>query len=304
MLIEGWSLFDGVYMTVVTMTTVGYEEVRPLSQLGRAFNLFVMVAGVGLMLYILTVTVQTVVEDEILRVFVRRRRMRKKIDAIREHFILCGYGRVGREAAMAFHSEDVDAVVVDPSEAAVTTADDDGLLAICKDATLNETLHEAGIARARGLIAATGSDSANVLITLTANAIKPDLTIVARADAVETREKLKLAGADRVVTPYSIGGRRMALSAVKPLTSDFLDDILDPSRIGPRLAEIVVVNESRYAGMNLTEFVGALQVQVLAVRKQDGQLLFSPAAEVVLETGDRVVVAGDDNQIQHLKSDV
>ena len=117
-LIEGWSYFDAVYMTVVTMTTVGYEEVRPLSPLGRFFNLFVMLAGVGLMLYILTVTVQTVVEDEILRVFVRRRRMRRKIDAMKEHFILCGYGRVGREVAAAFRGEDVEVVAVDYAEAA------------------------------------------------------------------------------------------------------------------------------------------------------------------------------------------
>ena len=303
-LIEGWGYFDAVYMTVVTMTTVGYEEVRPLSQLGRFFNLFLMLAGVGLMLYILTVTVQTVVEDEILRVFVRRRRMKARIDATRDHFILCGYGRVGREAASAFSGENVDVVVVDSAEPAVEIAGEDGLLAICRDATQNDSLHQAGIARARGLVAATGSDSNNVLITLTAKAINPNVTIVARADAVETRDKLRLAGADRVVTPYSIGGRRMALSAVRPLTADFLDDMLDSSRIGPRLAEIAVASESRYAGMDLAGFVALHHLQVLAVRKQDGQVLFTPAAEVVLEAGDRVVVAGDDDQLQHVKKDV
>lgn len=130
------------------------------------------------------------------------------------------------------------------------------------------------------------------------------LIIVARADAVETREKLRLAGADRVVTPYSIGGRRMALSAVRPLTADFLYDILDPSRIGPRLAEIAVVTESRYAGMQVADFAAAHALQVLAVSKKNGQILFSPAAEVVLESGDRVEVAGDDEQQQHLISDV
>ena len=130
--IEGWSLFDAVYMTVLTMTTVGYEEVRPLSPLGRVFNLFIMLGGVGLMLYILTVTVQTVVEDEVFRVFMRRRRMKKKIDAVEAHFILCGFGRVGREAAAAIRGEDVDVVVVDSTEAAIAAAEEDGLLAICR----------------------------------------------------------------------------------------------------------------------------------------------------------------------------
>ena len=302
-LIEGWSYFDAVYMTVVTMTTVGYEEVRPLSPLGRFFNLFVMLAGVGLMLYILTVTVQSVVEDEIFRVFMRRRRMRAKIEAIADHYILCGYGRVGREAAAAFRGEGVDVVAVDIAEARTQAAEEAGLLAVCRDATQNESLLQAGIERARGLIAATGSDSSNVLITLTAKANNPSVTIVARADAVETREKLKLAGADHVVTPYSIGGRRLALSAVRPLTADFLDDILDPSRIGPRLAEFAVVAESRYAGMDLNAFTATHGLQVLAVRKQDGQVLFSPATNVVLEPGDKIVVAGDDTQLQSLKGD-
>lgn len=236
-LIEGWNYFDAVSMTVLTMTTVGYEEVQPLSQPGRFFNLFLMLAGVGLMLYILTVTVQTVVEDEILRVFARRRRMKARIDAIKEHFLLCGYGRVGREAA-AFTGEGVAVVVVDIAEPAVEIAGEDGLLAICRDATQNESLQQAGIERARGLAAATGSDSSNVLITLTAKAINPSITIVARADAIENHEKLRLAGAERVVTPYSIGGKRMALSAVRPLTSDFLDNILDPLAHRPKTCRI------------------------------------------------------------------
>ena len=138
--IEGWSVFDAAYMTVVTMTTVGYEEVRPLSQAGRAFNLFVMLGGVGLMLYILTVTVQAVVEDEVLKGLFRRRRMRAKLEALKQHYILCGYGRVGREVAAVFRGEEASFVVVDTSEAAVEAAEADGILAICGNATQNEML--------------------------------------------------------------------------------------------------------------------------------------------------------------------
>lgn len=303
-LIEGWGYFDAVYMTVVTMTTVGYEEVRPLSQLGRLFNLFLMLAGVGLMLYILTVTVQTVVEDEIFRVFVRRRRMRKKIDAIKGHFLLCGYGRVGREAAQAIRNEKVDVIVVDIAEAAAATAEQDGLLAILSDATQNESLLQAGVARARGLIAAIGSDSSNVLITLTARAINPNLTIVARADAVETGEKLKLAGADRVVTPYSIGGERHALSAVKPLTADYFDHVVDQNRTNPIVAEVPIVAGSPLAGETIAGLDTGRQVRVLALGKQDGTLLLTPNDRTVVEPGDRVVLLGNDDHLRRLGGQV
>ena len=302
-LIEGWGYFDAIYMTVVTMTTVGYEEVRPLSHFGRVFNLFVMLAGVGLMLYILTVTVQTVVEDEILRVFVRRRRMRRRIDAIEGHFILCGYGRVGREAANTFRADDLDVVVVDQSEAAATAADTDGLLAVRNDATENESLKQAGIDRARGLIAATGSDSENVLITLTAKAINPDITIVARADNIENSDKLKLAGAKRVVMPYSIGGKRLAFSAIKPLTAEYFDDVVDKPHVGPRITEIAVTAGSSLAGVSVTAFAAEHHIQVLAVSKRDGILLPTPSVETVIEAGDRVVLVGSDEKLSSLESE-
>lgn len=290
--IEGWSVFDAAYMTVITMTTVGYEEVRPLSQAGRAFNFLVMLGGVGLMLYILTVTVQAVVEDEVLKGLFRRRRMRSKIEALEHHYILCGYGRVGREVAAIFRGEEAPFVVVDTSEAAVAAAEDEGIPAICGNATHNETLRMAGVERAHGLIAASGSDSDNVVITLTANAINPELNIVARADDAETREKLTMAGADRVVTPYRIGGRRMALSAIRPMAVDFFDDIVDPSRTGPRISEIEVLQDSPLAGMTVAGFAEANDARVLALCRSDGTILFTPEDGVVMEPGDGLIALG------------
>ena len=301
MAIEGWSPFDAVYMTVVTMTTVGYEEVRPLSPAGRIFNLLVMVGGVGIMLYILTVTVQSVVEDEIFGGFVRRRRMKAKIDALEHHFILCGYGRVGREVAAAFQGEDAALIVVDSDEDAVAAAEAAGLLAVRGDATHNETLYLSGIERARGLIAASGNDGDNVLITLTANAINPGLNIVARADAAETGEKLAIAGADRVVTPYRIGGRRMALSAIRPMAVDFFDDVVDRSRAGSRIAEIEVLGNSPLSGATVDGFASANQVRVLAVSKPSGRLLVTPDGGTVMEPGDRVILVGPDARLDRLE---
>ena len=290
--IEGWSLFDAVYMTVVTMTTVGYDEVKPLSAAGRTFNFFVMIGGVGLMLYILTVAVQAVVEDEVLKDLFRRRRMRARIDALERHYILCGFGRVGREVAAVFRGEEAPFVVVDTSEAAVEAAENDGILAICGNATHNETLRQAGVERARGLIAASGSDSDNVVITLTASAINPDLNIVARADDAETNEKLTMAGAGRVVTPYRIGGRRMALSAIRPMSVDFFDDIVDPFRSGPRISEIEVLQGSPTSGMTVAGFTAANDARVLALCRSDGTILFTPEAGTVMEPGDGIIVLG------------
>ncbi len=290
--IEGWSVFDAAYMTVITMTTVGYSEVRPLSQAGRTFNLFVMLGGVGLMLYILTVAVQTVVEDEVLKGLFRRRRMRSKIEALEQHYILCGYGRVGREVAAIFRGEKAPFVVVDTNEAAVGAAEDAGILVIFGNATHNETLRMAGVERARGLMAASGSDSDNVVITLTASAINSELNIVARADDAETREKLTMAGADRVVTPYRIGGRRMALSAIRPMAVDFFDDVVDPSRPGPRISEIEVLQDSPLAGMTVAGFAQENDARVLALCRRDGAILFTPEAATVMEPGDGVIVLG------------
>ena len=288
--IEGWSVFDAAYMTVVTMTTVGYAEVRPLSSAGRAFNLFVMLGGVGLMLYILTVTVQAVVEDEVLKGLFRRRRMRAKLDALDRHYIICGYGRVGREVAAVFLGEDAPFVVVDASEAAVEDAESDGILAVRGNATHNETLRMAGVERARGLIAASGSDSDNVVITLTASAINPTLNIVARADDAETTEKLTVAGAGRVVTPARIGGRRMALSAIRPMSVDFFDDIVDPARSGPRISELDVRDGSPLAGATVDGFAASNDARVLALCRRDGSIVFTPEGGTVMEPGDGVIV--------------
>lgn len=290
MVIEGWGLLDSVYMTVVTMTTVGYDEVKPLSTVGRTFNLFVMVGGVGLMLYILTVTVQAVVEDEVLKGLFRRRKVRTKIEALEQHYILCGFGRVGREVAEVFGGEAAPFVVIDTDEAAVEEAEDDGILAIRGNATHNETLRRAGVERARGLIAASGSDSDNVVITLTASAINPQLNIVARADDPETSEKLTIAGAGRVVTPYRTGGRRMAFSAIRPMAVDFFEDIVNPSRAGPRISEVEVLEGSPIAGMTVAKFTGTNDVRVLALCKSDGTILFTPESGTVMEPGDGAIV--------------
>ena len=215
MLIEGWSLFDAAYMVVVTFTTVGYEEVHPLSPNGRLFTMFMMVAGVGVMLYILTSVVHMVVAQEVLRSLVRRQIMRTRMAKLSGHFIVCGFGRVGRAVSFTLQEESVPLIVIDKDAEALAEAEEQGLLCVHGDPTRDADLISAHVEQARGLVAATGDDTENVYISLTARGLNPNLHIVARASRPDAEDKLRRAGADQVISPYTIGGRQMALSAIE-----------------------------------------------------------------------------------------
>ncbi len=213
-LIEGWPLLDAAYMVILTFTTVGYEEVRPLSDNGRIFTMFVMVAGVGVMLYILTSVVHLVVAQEVLRTLVRRHRMRTRMAKLSGHFIVCGFGRVGRAVALTLREESQPLIVIDKDEEALAEAEDGGLLCLQGDPTRDADLQSAHVEDARCLVAATGDDAENVYISLTARGLNPKLRIVARASRPDAEDKLRRAGADQVISPHAIGGRQMALSAI------------------------------------------------------------------------------------------
>ena len=213
MVIEGWSLLDAAYMTIITLTTVGYEEVHPLSSTGRIFTILLMVASVGVMLYVLTTVVNLAVAHEVGSLF-RMRKLKTRIAKLRGHFIVCGFGRVGRVVASTLQGESVPVIVVDNEAEALAEAEDLGLLYLQGDATRDADLISAQIDKAIGLVAATGDDSENVYITLMTRGLNPGLHIVVRASRPEAEEKLRRAGANGVVSPYSIGGREMALTAM------------------------------------------------------------------------------------------
>ena len=213
MVVEGWSLLDSAYMTIITLTTVGYEEVHPLSSNGRIFTIFLMVSGVGVMLYVLTSVVNLAVAHEVGSLF-RRRKLKTRIAKLKGQFIVCGFGRVGRVVASTLQSESVPVIVVDNEAEALAEAEELGLLSLQGDATRDTDLISAQIDKAVSLIAATGDDGENVYITLTARGLNPGLHVVARASRPEAEEKLRRAGANSVVSPYSIGGREMALTAM------------------------------------------------------------------------------------------
>lgn len=224
--------------------------------------------------------------------------MKTRLARLSHHFIVCGFGRVGREVAQAIRRESAQLIVVDKSPQAIADAEDDGFLYIQGDATQDETLLSAGVERARGLVVAAGSDADNVFITLSAKGLNRDLAIVARATQMETENKLRRAGADRVVSPYTIGGRRMALSALRPLAVDLLDSMFtDDEHHGLRLAEVGAVGGSALAGSTVGGCCSARGVRILALKRRKGEMIVNPGDDVVIEPGDSLVIAGTDPQL-------
>jgi voltage-gated potassium channel len=301
MLLEGWPFFDALYMVMTTITTVGYGEIRPLSGVGRAFTMLLIVLGAGTMLYTLTTLVQYAVEGDFPR-RLRRRRMGRQIDHLSGHAILCGYGRVGRQIASEFHHEAVPFVVVDVNEASLELAAGDGYLTVRGDATADAVLLAAGVKRARTLVTAVDSDVDNVYVTLSARGLNPRLFVVARVSREEAAAKLQRAGADRVISPYEIGGRRMALLAVRPLAVEFVDTVLHDPSTDLLLEELEIGPESPLVGQPLeTVRQGEAGGLILLAVQQGGRLIANPPSTLVLQPSDQLVVMGPKRALQDLE---
>jgi voltage-gated potassium channel len=292
MLIEGWEFFDALYMVVTTITTVGFGEIKPLSTQGRAFTMVLIVLGAGTMLYTLSAVVHFAVVGELTR-RVWRRRMHRRIDQLSEHVVLCGYGRVGRQIALEFQREQVPFVVVDVKETSLLAASDDGCLFVQGNAANDDVLLEAGVKRARALVTAVDSDVDNVYVTLSARGLNPNLLIIARSGREDAEAKLRRAGADRVISPYHIGGRRMAMLALRPLAVDFVDTVMHDRATELLLEEIDVGPRSPLVGQTLeTTRRAEAQAAVILAVKQNGRLITNPPADLVLGAGDQLVVMG------------
>lgn len=299
--IEGWSFLDSLYMTITTITTVGYMEIHPLSQAGRIFSIFLIVGGVGGALYILTTIVGYILEGQF-GITMGRRRMKTKITKLKGHFILCGYGRVGQAIAQVFSEEKTPFIIIDNDEETIANAEEAGYLCLHADATSDETLKKAGIEQARGLVAAVGSDADNTYITLSARGLCPDLFIEARCSSSEAKDKLRRAGADRVISPHSIGGRRMAMLALRPAVVDFIDTVIYSPGRELQLETVDMSSGSSLVGKTMEEARSRVGITVLAMRKQDGELIANPPGEEIIEEGDRLIVIGTKKRLTALES--
>lgn len=302
-LIEGWPVFDALYMTVITLSTVGYGEIRPLTTAGRTFVMLLILTGVGTVLYSLTVLAEILIEEQIAPESVRRRRLQERVRRMRDHLIVCGYGRVGAQVAAELTNEAVPVLVVDNDPAALERCAAAGHAFLQGDATEDAVLREAGIERARGLVATTNSDANNVYVTLAARALRSDIFIVARMDRDGAADKLKIAGADRVISPYHLGGRRMAALVLRPAVVDFVDTVLRSQDAMLRLEEIQVRPNAALIGLTIDELRPRLQIgaSVLAILKGDGQVLANPVPATMIGVGDVLIVMGTVAELQALE---
>lgn len=300
--IEGWGVWDALYMTVTTVATVGFREVHPLSTAGQAFTLVLIVVGVSTALYAFS-SVATVVVEGGWPKYVERWRYVRMINHLSEHYVICGYGRIGSIVANEFKRQKTPFVIVDRSPDRVAEANQRGHLAVEGDASREETLKQLGIDRARGLVAAVGTDAENVYAVLTARVMKSDLFIIARAEGEESISKLKKAGADRVISPYRIGAVQIAQTALRPAVVDFVEIATSSDNLELSIEEIHIEKNSPLAGRPLSEVIqrDIMNVVVVGIQHAHGRMEFNPLASTVLHGGDHLIALGSSQTLKELE---
>lgn len=301
-LIEHYSWFDAFYLTLSTITTIGYPEPRPLSQAGKMFNSALIVFGVSAVFLAFGAMTQAIIEFELRGQFGERRK-KKMIHQLHDHFIVCGYGRVGRNASLEFQRTGAPFLVVDRDEQRVARATSAGMLAMVADATQDDALREAGVLHAKGLIAALPSDAENLFIILSAKTLNPRLTVVTRASEEEAGEKLRRAGADTVLTPFSMAGRQLADVLLRPQVFEFMDFARSNIGTGVVMEQVRVTPRTEVTAKTFGELQELRRsgVIVLAIRKQDGGTTFNPPPEFAISAGDVLIVMGERANLHRLE---
>jgi len=302
MLFEGWDFLDSAYMTVTTLSTVGYGEVHKVSRPGQIYTIVLIFVGVGFFLYVIGAVVQFMLEGRI-RILLGRRRLDKKIDKLKNHYIVCGYGRIGMVLCKSLRTSPIDLVVIDNKPDLETELIDDGFIYVSGDATDETILLKAGINRAKGLIAVLGTDAENVFLVLTARQLNPDIFIMARATYSKSKSKLKAAGADKVESPYEMGAVNMAQRILRPTVTSFLDLAFTYKNKDIQMEEIPISVSSKLANIALKDSGIRQQFNliIIAIKKRDGSMLFNPSFETVIYGGDTVIAVGEENNLQKLE---
>ena len=279
--LEGWSILDSLYVTAQTVTTVGFGDLAPRTPYGRAFAVVFMMVSVGIVLYALTSTVQAIVHSELFATYGHSRRMSK----MRDHFIICGAGRVGSHLMRSLRDANGNFLVIENDSAKVEALMDLGITVLARDATLEETLREAGVEHASGLASCLADDADNVYVVLTARDLNPKLHIVARAAEEQAESKLLRAGANRVVAPTIIGGHRMAMALTKPAVGDFLDSIT-ANQLELGFEQLEVDSVSTLVGRKLSETVirSELNIVIVSIRRSDGEIILGFGPEVIVSS--------------------
>ncbi|MGA1845821.1 potassium channel family protein [Deferribacter abyssi] len=300
--IEHASILDALFMTIITISTVGYEEVIQLSDNGKIFTIFLILTGTGTLAYIGTQVFDLIVAGEIRKTFWRKK-MDKKIDKLREHYIICGYGRMGKIICEQLDERNIPFVIIEKDEGLAPEFDEKGYLYIIGNATKEDTLVRAGILHAKGIISVVESDAENVYITLTAKGFNQDLKVYARAVDDEASAKLFWAGADNVISPFVIGGLRIANAIVKPNVSEFLDLALGKNDYNIEVEEITISKGSKLVNKSILESnLRKHGIIVIAIKKRGSQFLYNPGPEEILEEDDVLICLGRKEDFKSLFS--
>ena len=302
MLIEGWSWDDALYMTVITVSTVGFEEVHPLSADGRSFTVVLVLGGVFTLFFVATEGVRAVFSGEVRRL-IGRQRMEKTLQSMKDHLIVCGYGRMGKLVCQEFAERGLPFVLIDKNADLPQTFAEPHPISIVGDATVDADLKRAGIERAKALVSAVPSDADNAYIVMSARFLNPELLIVARAEAESAEDKLIRAGADRVVSPYVIGGQRVAQAILRPSVIDFIELATSDRHLELQIEEATVTDKSPLAHVKLSHSGLRREhgIILVAVKKGD-ETVFNPAGDLQIEPGDVLIGLGSREQLDRLEA--
>lgn len=303
MWIAGMKLLDAVYMTVITLSTVGFREVQPLNAAGQVFTIAFILSGLGIVLYSATVIARDILEGELQRTY-GRRKVERQIQDLSDHYLVCGFGRMGFVVCKELATKPVPFVVIERDPQMVERAAQEQYLCIQGDATEDQFLLKAGIQRARGLVAALSSDSDNMYVVLTAREINPTIAIVARAEDERSERRLLHAGATRVVMPYVLGGHRMANALLRPGVLDVLDLATHSRSLELRIEEVAVPATVFAGGVSLKDsgLRDRFSIIVIAIKKPSGDMIFEPSSTDRIEPGDRLIVMGESANLRDLES--
>jgi voltage-gated potassium channel len=306
MIIEDFSFTDAVYMTIITISTVGFGEIRTLHPDGRFFVIFLIVTGLAVMTYTLGAVAQIIIEGQFQKL-IGRRRMVGQIESLRDHYIICGHGRMGEILCRELAQEKVPFVIIEGSSELAEELRSKGMLVVEGDATRDSILRQAGIERAKGLVAVVSSDVDNLYITLSAREMarekNPALYILSRATDHRAMKKIRRAGANRVISPYQIGGMRIVQALLRPTVYDFVDIVTQSSGLDLMFEELTVGEKAEMAGETIRSsgIRQRFDVIVIAIKKQSGRMVFNPGPEQVIEIGDVLITLGDKSQLGRLR---
>ena len=300
MIIEGWNFIDSLYMTVITITTTGFQEVHPLSQSGHIFTVFLIILSFGTIFYIGGTGVQYVIESK----FIRRRRMLKQMEKFKDHYIVCGYGRMGSHICDKLEEAKVPFVVIENNPNNFAKLDSLGHVYDKGDAASDDTLIRVGIQKAKGLVVVLSTDPENVFATLSARVLNPSLFIVARAIDEDTESKLIKAGANRVVKPYELGGSRMAEIVLRPGVLDFIDVVYGSNKVDIHIEEITVKAGSKMHKKTLAELPlrSEFNTIIVAIQNEEkGIFIYNPKGDTIVDEGNKLIAIGEEANLDKLR---